>query len=532
MRFLFIIFFCFCYQFGTSQSLYEVKWKAGGIDYTALIEFFEKENIKVRVKYNLADGTFKVAKYTCIGQYVETEEGDLVFLFDGSDAQIVYSSRETNYGYSADNFFFVDFDEGAESGRLAVIDDQSLEEDKLDNMHPATYRKLNPKEDFSETYINSFFAKSEPEFKLYTDLISRNYYKLKLHNECNKPVRTLIRFKNLEGTWETKGWWTIEPGTTAYVEDSKDGVFYLYAESTDKSLFWRGNVTENYRGQAYKFLRREKNNSEYGSWVTNLTCESNNYEANNDENVKLHVLMAADTYDPGIGKSVGQDMDDITNLFQKAARELNIQYDIKKVYGDTFDKNNIVKQLNSWNIKPNDVIVFYYSGHGYNNVNRSNKFPSMSLDGEDLDLSELHRVIQGKGARLTITIGDMCNSIPRSREGTRSEESIPFKSGFLFDEDKLRTLFVDSRGSLISASSQKGEWSFCMSNANGTLGNGHFTNAFINSFTKEVSKVNTTRSSWSTLFSRAYSEAKTKTNYQLNQNGRYGQSGFNESTIK
>jgi hypothetical protein len=71
-----------------------------------------------------------------------------------------------------------------------------------------------------------------------------------------------------------------------------------------------------------------------------------------------------------------------------------------------------------------------------------------------------------------------------------------------------------------------------MRKSNGSMGNGHFTNAFINSFAKEASKINDNIGSWDQLFSRAYTDAKNNTKYQRNQNGKYGQSGFKSSDIK
>ena len=152
----------------------------------------------------------------------------------------------------------------------------------------------------------------------------------------------------------------------------------------------------------------------------------------------------------------------------------------------------------------------------------------MSLDGPDLSVESIHEKLKNKNARLTLTIGDLCNSIPRLRNRTAGQTEIPFKSGFLFDNQKLKKLFIETQGDLISTSSKKGQWSYTMGNDS----NGHFTNAFIDAFTKEASKVSNYNGSWTSLFSNAYEEAKYKTRDNQNQDGSYGQSGTNTNDLR
>ena len=128
-------------------------------------------------------------------------------------------------------------------------------------------------------------------------------------------------------------------------------------------------------------------------------------------------------------------------------------------------------------------------------------------------------------------IGDMCNSLPEDRQPVGRREHTPFKSGYLFDAQKLNKLFLQSKGFLISTSSAKGEWSFCMNNSDGSMGNGQFTHAFIESVIKEASKVSASEAEWRDLFVRAYTKAHEATINITNQNGQKGQSGFGSINI-
>ncbi len=245
----------------------------------------------------------------------------------------------------------------------------------------------------------------------------------------------------------------------------------------------------------------------------------------------IHLIMVADVEDRSIGKSTAQDQQDITTTFNKISRELGVDLKDYQFSGSTFNKNDIIDNVRNLQTNPDDVIIYYYSGHGYNDTENTSEYPTMALDGTDMALEEVYNELQSKNARLTLIIGDMCNSLPENRRAVGRREHTPFKSGYLFDEQKLSKLFLQSSGFLISTSSQKGEWSFCMNNSDGSMGNGQFTHAFIESVIKEASKVSASDAEWKALIVRAYNKAHESTMSITNQNGEKGQSGFGSINI-
>lgn len=423
-----------------AQSFYEIEWEAD-LQYTALITYYDEEQIEVRVKYIDADSVYRVAKYLAEGTVEIDEDGETFFIFDGHDATVIYSSDDSPAQYVADNFIFMTLNDDYVFEDLFTIDDAGLEEDDLENyMVSAEYRLLDPSVDFNEQFIYNYFEPHEPEYSRYLGLVI----------PVESPQQPVT---NPEPTTE-------QPARPV-----------------------------------------------------------------------MHLVMVADVEDRSIGKSTAQDQRDITSTFTKISRELGIEIRDYQFSGQTFNKNQIISGFNSINSNPNDIIIYYYSGHGYNDTEKTSTFPTMALDGPDLGLEELYHEIKGKSARLTMIIGDMCNSLPENRSPVGKRESIPFKSGYLFDANKLNKLFIQSSGILISTSSQKGEWSFCMNNPDGTMGNGQFTHAFIESMIKEASKVSASDAEWDDLFNRAYLKAHESTIGITNQNGKKGQSGFNVLSI-
>lgn len=416
------------------QSFYEIEWNADEVTYTALVVYYEQTHIDVRVKYS-ENGVYKVAKYGCEGSYFTDDAGTRFFIFDGSDAQIVYEAEATNNGYHADNFIFTHLNDDNEFLDLYTIDDYDLERDDFDvGMVEASFKQLDPQTHFNEQYIFDFFDKHEPEYSWYLSLV---------------------------------------PGHN-----------------------------------------------------TNTTTTTNNQPAT------MHLFFVADSKDRSIGPSTQKDMNDVTTTFEKIARELEIESKVYTNYGDQFSKSHMFQTIDNIQCGENDVLLFFYSGHGYNETSQSSTFPTMSLDGPDFSLEDIYAELEKKGARLTLVLGDLCNSIPQTKSPIASAGNIPFKSGYLFDRAKLERLFLESEGSMISSSSKKGQWSFCMSQPNGQLGNGHFTNAFIESLVKETSKVSPETGDWESVLVRAYSTAKNGTHSITNQNGTKGQDGQGLISIK
>jgi uncharacterized membrane protein len=67
-------------------------------------------------------------------------------------------------------------------------------------------------------------------------------------NSTAKPVYVTFQWYSPGckdgGSWETQGWWLIQPGATATVFgrdlQTVDEYFYFYAESNDRRLIWSG----------------------------------------------------------------------------------------------------------------------------------------------------------------------------------------------------------------------------------------------------------------------------------------------------
>ena len=133
----------------------------------------------------------------------------------------------------------------------------------------------------------------------------------------------------------------------------------------------------------------------------------------------LHLVVVANTNDAKIGKTCVIDKDNTINFFKEIAEYLEMKFDPKEISGNNFSKVNVDKAISDINPSKNDIVVFYYTGHGYGDMKDGFLFPHIDLrdkrsqspgDPYQLSMDDIYKSIKAKGARLNLVISDCCNS--------------------------------------------------------------------------------------------------------------------------
>ena len=106
---------------------------------------------------------------------------------------------------------------------------------------------------------------------------AQEYDEIYLQNQCNDNIQAAISYKNLNGEWETKGWYSLAPNAKAFVAKTKNRIYYTYAESITSGLKWSGDaVKESIRNEgSYGFRKKEIRSDTWTTWIDNFTCENN-----------------------------------------------------------------------------------------------------------------------------------------------------------------------------------------------------------------------------------------------------------------
>ena len=207
----------------------------------------------------------------------------------------------------------------------------------------------------------------------------------------------------------------------------------------------------------------------------------------------LHSIIFANTQERKIGTSVEVDFKRMELEMTTIAK--SIGYTIKKYYyygtPEKFSRNSLEEVITNLSCTPDDIIFFYYSGHGGRFENEKTDFPEMCLYVNEEDqtsysqiypLHDVYSRLKNKSPRLTIVMGDLCNSL---WEGHYRRENNASKSTTLLSKgtcNVYKNLFLSVKGGLLAASSEPNYPSRCYNfYADGNLytAGGYFTHSFL-----------------------------------------------------
>ena len=253
----------------------------------------------------------------------------------------------------------------------------------------------------------------------------------------------------------------------------------------------------------------------------------------------IHFMLFAATNDAELGAAAENVKKYFTYTFIPSLRN-NSGMSVSANYycGNDFTKSKLESVVSNLYCGSNDVIIFYFYGHGFNDCRSScpnpNDYPTITLGTNEGPINprmkselDIFNSLKKKPHRLLITIAECCN---RCMGGSCS--SIPqVTPNYVVDisAQKIKQLF-SATGDYIVSSSSKGEYSF-----SGNMG--FFTSGFKNAFEEEVSSSNRNYPSWSSVFNNAASKTTaTASRHEVDgtkcvQHPQWKKNG-NETTVK
>ncbi|RRB06270.1 caspase family protein, partial [Larkinella rosea] len=234
----------------------------------------------------------------------------------------------------------------------------------------------------------------------------------------------------------------------------------------------------------------------------------------------LHFIVFADTDDPNIGSPNRKTYNYLTqDLAPVIAKQAGLALSVSGHIGANFRLANLNKILTALKPEADDVIFFYFAGHGFNN--QLNEYPSLvfntglDIETNAMSLLNVYRKLQGLNARMTIVIGEASNKdhIARTKSGSQSDMFSPTglanpldkKTSILYDTQRIQKLFRATQGGLLVSSCKRGQFSY--SNATG----GWMNLAWRNAFQKVINddkKKDGEPASWTTLINQVVNETK------------------------
>ena len=86
-----------------------------------------------------------------------------------------------------------------------------------------------------------------------------NFPKVFIKNDCHRTIDVIVYYldgKNGPTTWQTRGWFRVDPGKNKHVVDTHNRYIYLYGETpSDKKKIWTGDLPQWFEGKRYRFFK-------------------------------------------------------------------------------------------------------------------------------------------------------------------------------------------------------------------------------------------------------------------------------------
>jgi len=239
-----------------------------------------------------------------------------------------------------------------------------------------------------------------------------------------------------------------------------------------------------------------------------------------EQNTKLYLLFVANVTDPEIGIGCRKNMNEAISFFGKVKEFLGISafiYDT--VTGTNFTKETVLGKIKRLTPGPNDIVVFYYSGHGFREprdgrpgpyidlrdvvIDKKKRYFDNSLSTEDILVS-----IRNKGARLNLIIGECCNDNITSTNPIVREPPVAGKKGGFgmnWSTQNCRDLFLNATPTTIMAAAAS---PLQLAISNSDFG-GYFSTFFRNAMEINLGYTKT-NVKWDDVFNQAKQQTETK----------------------
>jgi Caspase domain len=311
-------------------------------------------------------------------------------------------------------------------------------------------------------------------------------------------------------TAEAEKKYLIPAGEAYYIEGSDDSDFvqprFVFEKKTaDKTSFYMPYALE-YKstGQSWNtaemILIQQKSYEELTKqkeFVSYFYNEADNFYAylfnldtrslnSVEQKTRLFLITVANTNDKKIGTTAQKDLDKITETFTTLTEKLGIILINQKISGTGFSKKAVDDAIDKWLTPTNiDIVVFYYSGHGFRYSFDVSIYPRISLrtspdqkiDLNNLSIEEVYNRIVKKGARVNIVLSDCCNENfdappPIGRDLLKTKDV--GTAGLKLNMDNCKALFFPNHPvSILTSAAEKNQ----LAVGNPELG-GFFTNFF------------------------------------------------------
>jgi hypothetical protein len=174
----------------------------------------------------------------------------------------------------------------------------------------------------------------------------------------------------------------------------------------------------------------------------------------NEKNIKMHVILVCATTDPTLSQFSIYDLERAEKLYTKLADEIGIKASVIKIFGNAYNKKNVEHAVKNLKTAAADIVVFYYSGHGFRIPKLNRPYPFMDLRSDvntqdykqhTINIEDIFLTLKSKPNRFTLVVSDCCNNDPEATNTVAPTPPEPRASDLKWNYENLRALFLNPK---------------------------------------------------------------------------------------
>lgn len=174
----------------------------------------------------------------------------------------------------------------------------------------------------------------------------------------------------------------------------------------------------------------------------------------------IHLIIAGDTQSD-LRQQVQKDVAFMKNRGQALANELGKTYRPAIFIEENLTRPGILSYLDSKNFDASDIVIFYFTGHGFRTKEKQSKWPNLYFTKSNtcMELDEIVERLSQKNPQFALIIADCCNNY--------TDQVMPGVQYFQFEplshhtfHPKVAELFKNSSGLLVISGAEPGGFSW------------------------------------------------------------------------
>jgi len=235
-----------------------------------------------------------------------------------------------------------------------------------------------------------------------------------------------------------------------------------------------------------------------------------------ERNTRMHLLVVTNTNDKSIGNACKFDKARIIQTFSDLSNYLGVKLITDTIAGKIYNKKNVETAIKKLSPSANDIVIFYYSGHGFRKSGQASLYPMIDLRSkpkddylkESLSMEDIYSRIKSKKARFNLVLSDCCNTEVAATNAIASRPLQTKNTGINWSENNTRQLFLSRTPiSLLATAANAGQKATC----NSTFGG--FFSWFFKSSMESSCSVLKTSASWDEVMQVAQKQTINKARF-------------------